>query len=85
MTKTVSLRNVSGEPLVVGDRRVEPDEVVHVEGDLAPKRDQPEDGVVIGTGDTARAYPSSLWRQVGTAKTVEPDVTKPTAFDEGNN
>ena len=82
MTKTVSLRNVSGVPLLVGDRRVEPDEVVHVEGELAAKKDQPEDGTVVGTGDQARSYPSTLWRQVGIAKTVEPDVTKPTAFEE---
>lgn len=85
MAKTVSLRNISGGPLNLGTsngRLVQPDEVVHVEGDLAPKKDQVDDAIVIGTGDSARAYPLSTWKQVGTAKTVEPDVTTPTTAEE---
>ncbi len=80
MAKTVSLRNISGEALYLGrpdGRRVEADEVVHVEGEPAPKKDQVEDGLVIGTGDDARVYPSATWKQVGTAKTVDPDVPAP--------
>jgi hypothetical protein len=65
---TVSLRNISGEPLHVArpdGRRVDPDEVVRVEGSLA--KDQPEDAVVVGEGDDARAYPTSLWAKVTTS------------------
>jgi hypothetical protein len=83
-TKTVSLRNISGAPLHLGapadqgGRLVEADEVIHVEGTLAPKNDQPEDAIVIGEGDSARAWPTTIWKQVGVAKTIEPDVTTPT-------
>jgi hypothetical protein len=66
---SVTLRNTSGEPLYLGSpdgRRVEPDEVVRIDGALA--KEQPDDAVVIGEGDDARAYPSSLWSQVATGK-----------------
>lgn len=81
----VTLRNISGEPLSLGvpgafgARTVDPDEVIRVEGTM-PK-DQPEDAVLIGSGDDARAYPTSLWAKVATGKTGEPDVAAPS---EGN-
>ena len=79
----VTIRNISGEPLLLGlrdGRRVEPDEVVRIEGALA--KSQPEDAVVIGEGDDARAYPWSLWSKVATGKSGEPDVTAPTAEEK---
>jgi hypothetical protein len=80
----VTLRNISGEPLLLGlspgARRVDPDEVVRVEGTLA--KDQPDDAVVIGEGDDARAYPTSLWSKVATGKTGDPDVAAPTSTEE---
>lgn len=79
----VTLRNISGEPLLLGlrdGRRVDPDEVVRVEGALA--KDQPDDAVVIGTGDDARAYPTSLWSKVSTGKAGSPDVPTPARTDE---
>ena len=79
----VTLRNISGEPLLLGlrdGRRVSPDEVVRVEGALA--KDQPEDAVVIGEGDDARAYPTSLWSKVATGKAGDPDVTAPTTEEK---
>ncbi len=79
----VTLRNISGEPLLLGlrdGRRVSPDEVVRVEGSLA--KNQPEDAVVIGEGDDARAYPTSLWSKVATGKSGEPDVATPNTPDE---
>lgn len=79
----VTLRNISGEPLYLGlrtGRRVEPDEVVRIEGSLA--KDQPEDAVVIGDGDDARAYPTSLWSKVATGEAGEPDVTAPTTEEK---
>lgn len=79
----VTLRNISGEPLLLGlrdGRRVDPDEVVRVEGALA--KDQPDDAVVIGTGDDARAYPTSLWSKVATGKSGDPDVIAPTTEEK---
>lgn len=79
----VTLRNTSGEPLLLGlrdARRVDPDEVVRVEGSLA--KSQPEDAIVIGEGDDARAYPTSLWSKVATGKSGEPDVSTPTSTDQ---
>ena len=79
----VTLRNISGEPLLLGlrdARRVDPDEVVRVEGSLA--KEQPEDAVVIGDGDDARAYPTSLWSKVATGKSGDADVPTPTSTDE---
>lgn len=79
----VTLRNTSGEPLLLGTtqrRRVDPDEVVRVEGSLA--KQQPDDAVVIGEGDDARAYPTSLWSKVATGKAGDPDVVAPTTPDE---
>lgn len=64
---TVKLRNISGEPLYLGSpdgRLVDKDEVVEVEGDLAPKKDQPEDATVVG----ASAWPSATWAVVTTKK-----------------
>lgn len=75
---TVTLRNTSGEPLHLGTPDgplVDKDEVIRVEGVLA--KDQPDDAIVVGEGDDARAYPKSLWSKVGTAKNAEPDVTAP--------
>ena len=68
---TVKLRNISGEPLYLGHpdlggRLVDKDEVIEVDGDLAPKKDQPDDATVVGTGDDARAYPSVTWAVVTT-------------------
>jgi len=73
---TVKLRNISGEPIYLGSpdrggRLVDKDEVVEVDGDLAPKKDQPEDATVVGSGDDARAYPASTWAVVTTAKRSE--------------
>ena len=79
----VTLRNTSGEPLHLGSsdgRRVDPDEVVRVEGSLA--KDQPEDAIVIGDGDNARAYPTSTWTKVATGKSGEADVAAPTTAEE---
>lgn len=74
----VTLRNISGEPLNLGTpdgRRVEPDEVIRVEG--VPAKSQPDDAVVIGEGDDARAYPASTWSKVATGKSGDPDITTP--------
>ena len=71
----VTLRNTSGEPLQLGGRLVDADEVVRVEGSLA--KSQPDDAVVIGDGDEARAYPTSLWSKVATGKSGDPDVPAP--------
>lgn len=79
----VTLRNISGEPLLLGlrdSRRVDPDEVVRIEGVLA--EDQPDDAVVVGEGDDARAYPASLWSKVATGKSGEPDVIAPTSTED---
>jgi ethanolamine ammonia-lyase small subunit len=79
----VTLRNISGEPLYLGSpdgRRVDADEVVRVEGSLA--KDQPDDAVVVGEGDSARAYPTSLWSKVATGKSGDPDITAPTTAEE---
>lgn len=77
---TVNLRNTSGEPVYLGSaegRRVDADEVIHVEGELAPKKDQLEDAIVVGTGDSARAYPTSIWTNAGGSAKAEPDVAAP--------
>lgn len=79
----VSLRNISGEPLQLGlhgGRRVDPDEVVRIEGPLA--KTQPEDAIVIGEGDDARAYPTATWSKVATGKSGDADIPTPTAPDE---
>lgn len=79
----VTLRNISSEPLLLGlrdGRRVDPDEVVRVEGALA--KSQPDDAIVIGDGDDARAYPTSLWSKVATGKAGDPDVPTPARTDE---
>lgn len=79
----VTLRNISGEAQILGvrdARRVDPDEAVRVEGALA--KDQPEDAIVVGTGDDARAYPTSVWSKVATGKAGDPDVTAPNTPDE---
>lgn len=84
MTASVSLRNTSGGPLHLGTadgKLVDEDEVIHVEGKLA--KDQPDDAIVIGDGDDARAWPTALWTKVGTAKNAEPDVTAPSNSQEG--
>ena len=74
---TVNLRNTSGGPLILGDRRVDVDEVIHVEGELAPKKDQPDDAIVVGTGAAARAYPASLWTNAGGTSAKQADVAAP--------
>jgi len=74
----VTLRNTSGEPQHLGTpggKRVDPDEVVRVEGTLA--KSQPDDAVVVGEGDDARAYPTSIWTKVATGKSGDPDVAAP--------
>ena len=77
---TVSLRNTSGGSLTLGvteGRYVDADEVIHVEGELAPKKDQPDDGIVVVANGEARAYPTSLWTNVGGPKNAKPDVIAP--------
>ncbi len=67
----VKLRNVSGSPLHIhtpDGRVVDHDEVIEVKGNLAPKKDQPDDAIVVGEGDDARAYPTSTWAVVTTSK-----------------
>lgn len=79
----VSLRNISGEPLHLGlreGRLVAVDEVVRIEGSLA--KSQPEDAIVIGEGDDARAYPKSHWSKVATGKSGDSDVPTPNTPDE---
>jgi hypothetical protein len=66
---TVKLRNVSGAPLHLGSpegRLVDSDEVIEVKGSLA--KEQPDDAVVVGEGDAARAYPTGTWAVVTTSK-----------------
>jgi hypothetical protein len=73
---TVSLRNKSGEVIYLGSpggRRVDVDEVVKVEGELAKK--QPDDAYLIGEGDDARLYPHSVWD--AETKTKPADKEKP--------
>lgn len=75
---TVNLRNTSGEVLNLGSvdgRRVDVDEVIHVEGDL--DKNSPDDAYVIGTGDAARAYPKSVWTAAGGSPKAKPDVAAP--------
>lgn len=79
----VTLRNTSGETLTLGvsdGRRVDADEVVRVEGVLAKK--QPDDAIVIGEGDNARAYPTSMWSKVAAGKSGDPDITAPTTEEK---
>lgn len=79
----VTLRNISGEPLLLGlreGRRVSEGESVRIEGTLA--KEQPEDAIVIGEGDDARAYPKSVWQNVSTGKKGDPDVLAPTSTEE---
>lgn len=75
----VTLRNTSGEPrllgLQYGSRQVDNDEVVRIEGKLADE--QPDDAIVIGEGDDARAYPTSTWTKVATGEVGDPDVPAP--------
>ena len=76
----VTLRNISGEPLLLNDRVVDADETVRVEG--SPVKDQPDDAVVIGVGDAARAYPTSIWSKVATGKSGDADVAAPATAEE---
>lgn len=83
MSPYVTLRNTSGEPLALGTpegRVIDPDEVVRVEGSLA--KDQPDDAIVIGDGESARAYPTSIWSKVAVGKSGDPDITVPTSTEE---
>lgn len=82
---TVSLKNISGEPLYLGSadgRRVEVGEVIHVEGDLAKAKDQPEDAYLIGAGAAARVYPKALWSNAGGSRKADPDVPAPAVAEE---
>jgi hypothetical protein len=84
---TVSLRNKSGEPQhlgnpALGSRLVDVDEVIHVEGDLAPAKQQPDDAYLIGSGDDARLWPKSVWTNAGGSPKAEPDVPAPTAEEK---
>lgn len=82
---TVNLKNVSGEAIYLGrsdGRRIEDGEVIHVEGKLAAKKDQPEDAVLVGEGDDARLYPLSVWKMTGENTKSEPDVTAPSKENE---
>ena len=75
---TVNLKNITGEALYLGrpdGRRIEADEVIHVEGTVA--KSSPEDAYVIGTGDDARAYPKSTWKVTSEKSKSEPDVLAP--------
>lgn len=77
---TVNLKNISGDAVYLGrpdGRRIEDGEVIHLEGSLAPKKDQPEDGYVVGQGDDARAYPHSVWKLTGDNTKADPDVPAP--------
>lgn len=76
---TVNLRNTSGAPLSLGvqGRFVDADEVIHVEGDLAPKSAQVEDAYVVDTGAGLVAYPKSIWTAAGGPATAKPDVPAP--------
>lgn len=77
---TVNLKNASGGPVYLGradGRRVEDGEVIHVEGSLAAKKDQPEDAYLIGTGDDARLFPHSVWKMTADKAKSDPDVPAP--------
>lgn len=79
---TVNLKNISGEPVYLGrpdGPRVEAGQVIHVEGKLAPKKEQPDDATVVGEGDDARAYPHAVWKVTGENTKSEPDVPAPSA------
>jgi len=69
---TVNLRNTSGQALIlgVGGRRVEADEIVHVEGAVDKK--SPEDAYLID----GRLWPKATWTNAGGSKNAEPDVTE---------
>lgn len=55
----VRLRNVSGTDRDMNGRTYEVDEVMEVKGGL--RKNQPDDGHLIGTGDDARVYPAEHW------------------------
>lgn len=69
---TVNLRNTSGEPLIlgIGGRRVEVDEVIHVEGSVDKK--SPDDAYLIN----GRLWPKATWTNAGGSPNTEPDVTE---------
>jgi len=73
---SISLRNKSGNDLMVSGKTIERDALVVVEGKLAAKKDCPEDAYLIGEGDDARLYPHALWASEGSTKD-EPDVPAP--------
>lgn len=59
---SVNLRNISGGPVYLGvanGKLVEPDEIVHVEGDVS--KDSPDDAYLIGE----RAWPKATWTNAG--------------------
>jgi hypothetical protein len=53
---TVSLRNVSGDQLLVAGKVVEPDEIVPVDGKVDTKG-SPDDAYLIGD----RLWPTATW------------------------
>ncbi len=69
---TVRLRNTSGEALYLGanGKRVEPDEIVAVEGSV--DKNSPEDAYVIGD----RAWPKATWTNTGGKPSGDADVTE---------
>lgn len=77
---TTNLKNVSGGGLYLGrpdGRYIDDGEVIHVEGKLAAKKDQPDDAYLIGEGDDARLYPHAIWKLTGDNTKSEPDVPAP--------
>lgn len=77
---TVNLKNISGEALHLGrpdGPRIEPGQIIHVDGKLAPKAEQPEDAVVIDEGGVLRAYPALTWSVTAEKSKSEPDVPAP--------
>lgn len=71
---TVNLRNTSGEPLHLGreGRLIAPDEVVKVDGDLAPKDQQVDDAYVVTTAGGLVAFPMSTWTAAGGTNKTQP-------------
>jgi hypothetical protein len=78
---TVNLKNVSGEPLYLGrpdGLRIDDGQIIHVEGKLAPKADQPDDAVVVIEADgELRAYPTATWSVTADKSKSTPDVPAP--------
>lgn len=68
---STQLRNSGDASVLFGDKVVEADAVIEVDGDLD---EELPDGFLIGTGDDARIYPKSQWSVVGGATPSRPAV-----------